>query len=441
MPLGTTSPLRELLAHRKQLVILAATGIALALGVEFLASFLLDITPAGLATQLWIGLALAGGALFLIAHLIMRTREITRDYEALILFDPKAKCLHPISGYDFSVQLARTIGAITFESKALRTIWREQPLREDKPGKKHQDNKSTPGSSQPGNGDEHSDMHDVSYVSVVKVTSAEVQPLPKAAAILREAAEYLILEELSLHLSSYFQSQPANDQFVKEYTRRDIPEILLQNRVLALLSAPLEDRAPFVKLSLSEQPPPGEIHTIFGSNGSVYSRFHLSLPKGSTLSRSSDESLHLDSKRLSLTLQVDYGGFSANLPSEFLALYVGLPEDSVDVLLLHVRVAASLKRWALVRRGGWECYRWLDSFLDRLESCTSFHMFLKRICWDAIAAQVRVGNQIKRATRQAYDPATGNEQNETERVPNSQKSDNREQDVQNGSKPEAPNAQ
>jgi len=65
----------------------------------------------------------------------------------------------------------------------------------------------------------------------------------KSHELLRQAAEYFVLDHLSGHVRGYFARRPGGDLVVLRHT--DIPEVLLQNRFLKLFSEPIEERAPF----------------------------------------------------------------------------------------------------------------------------------------------------------------------------------------------------
>ncbi|MFH1267189.1 MAG: hypothetical protein ABIK89_15785, partial [Planctomycetota bacterium] len=249
-----------------------------------------------------------------------------------------------------------------------------------------------------------------SYVMIIKAHVPDPGEHPRSYALLREAAEYAIIHQLSLDLSAYFQDYSPDDKLVQEYTRSDVPQILLQNRVLSLLCTPLEERVPFIELSMSKHQPPGEIHSVHRLDGSVYSRFDLWLPSGSTLSRPSSNVLQLDSKRLSLTLKVVFKGINTNVPAGFLPFFFGVEPRCFVTYQVDVRVTAVVKPWALLRQAGWRYYQWLDSFLDRLHEFLSFDDYLNRIQWDANYARLRIDHNSRKRRKQSEEQTLATEE-------------------------------
>jgi hypothetical protein len=127
--------------------------------------------------------------------------------------------------------------------------------------------------------------------------STRDRKLPRSAALLREAAEYVVLDYLSLYLSSYFNDTSFDNKFLRDYTRADVPQILLENRVLLLLSTPPGERAGFLN-EATESPGGWKVIRMY-KNGMEYVHFHLMLPEGTSISRPNADKLIIDSKRIS----------------------------------------------------------------------------------------------------------------------------------------------
>lgn len=118
---------------------------------------------------------------------------------------------------------------------------------------------------------------------------------------------------------------------------------------MSLLTTPLEDRAIFVDSGFLENPPPGEIVSILGADGSMYSCFDLVLPKNTVITRPAPSILLLENNRLVLELAVLYQGFSTYVPSEY---YVDVRDKMADVKKIDVRVSATIKRRGLLQNTG-----------------------------------------------------------------------------------------
>jgi len=198
--------------------------------------------------------------------------------------------------------------------------------------------------------------------------------------LVREAVEYFALSQLSLHLSEYFESERRiDDETVIRVQRRDIPQLLLDNRFLELFSKPMNEREAFMDHDDDEHG--GRIVWARGENGQLFDLFELILPKGSKVSRMSKNALRIDTSRFGLLLQAEFDRSSSNFPSEFEELYLGKKFMEVHPFLLRLRVQIDFKWWSIVTRTGWDYYEWLDSFLEKLESHFSFDHFIESSGW------------------------------------------------------------
>ncbi|RHX88719.1 hypothetical protein [Leptospira stimsonii] len=235
----------------------------------------------------------------------------------------------------------------------------------------------------------------VEYFSIVKVerSTDAVSGKRKSEQILEEAIEYIIIEKLSSHLSSYFQSYSNEDKFIKEYDRKDIPELLLNNRILNLLTTPFEDRSIFVKSGISEQKTDGKIYAIFGSDGSRYNRFDLTLPIRSRVSRPSSGQLEIDNDRVYFRIEIRNAGFTALLPNGFQQNYLGIVDKELMIRKVGIKLSYKIKPWSLFLGSKWNYHNWIDSFTENLLRFASFKIFVKDINWEAIFTNIVVNNQ------------------------------------------------
>jgi hypothetical protein len=398
--------LRDKLAHREDFIRVVVIGSIIALGVNLIASGIFILIPASRPIALSIGLILVTGGLLYLSKFIFGERRIGVDFIAFLIFDPIEKSLVPVREYEFSNEIYRTVRASFLENKALETIWEKEPLAKErfiKEGQGEKDEKDT-GENLAKENVESSDRKSegYSFVTVTRydVDECEKMPEPKSASILREAIEFAIIERLSLTLSGYFQNYPDDDKYIKEYIREDVPFLLLQNRILSLLTTPLENRAVFVNQNF-EKHPEGEVTLVLGSDGAMYRRFNLVLPKNTSISRPNPGVLHFENERLELTLTTFYEGFWTNLPKDFIGYYVGYDPDRVVNFQIKIKVDAKIKPWSLFRARGWNYFRWVDSFAEAVEEFASRESFFKRINWDALSAHLYVINRQKVMKRRA----------------------------------------
>jgi hypothetical protein len=272
----------------------------------------------------------------------------------MCVFAKESKVPLPVPEYHFGDELANILKAGFAENSALQSQW----------------NAGAPGSRfrLPGQ-----DQEDGTACA-------------KAAKLVEEAAEYFVLETLSIHLTDYFNKVGRAKKRTVELRREQVPEVLLTNRFLSLFSAPMEDRPAFVQ-EQAHAFHGGQVVAVF-AKGARYSRFDLVLPKKSAVKRREFGAIELSTPRLRLTVGVKYDGFSSGIPFDFCQFYLRIPEEQVHVQMVMIEIHVSLKLLGLIS-GNWDYYRWVDSFLSTLEDKVSFDGFLQKVQWSTIAALLR----------------------------------------------------
>jgi len=383
--------LRDRLARREDFIRVVVIGAVIALGINLLSVGISQLLPIDKPITLIVGAVVTTLSLLYLSKFIFGERHIGTAFKAFIVFDPVKKRIVPVREYAFSEEVYRAIRASFLENKALEAHWENEPLTKERmTNKKSDSNNSDANIETKKEADNISGTGDIfAFVSRQDSSTIEKMPEPKAASILREAIEFVVLERLSLTLSEYFRSYADDDRYIKEYIRDDVPALLLQNRILSLLTTPLENRAVFLK-QLSKNPPKGEITLALGPDGAMYSRFDLVLPKNTKITRPDPGVLHLENERLELTLTTLYEGFWTSLPFDFIGFYVGYDPNKVATLQVNIKVDAKIKTWGLFRTLGWEYFRWVDSFMEAVEKFASEDAFFSRINWNALSAHLYV---------------------------------------------------
>ena len=183
---------------------------------------------------------------------------------------------------------------------------------------------------------------------------------------------------------------------VTELSRKDIPHILLENRVLNILTTPIEDRPIFSKTKFTSHPDEGELVSIRGSDGSVYEKFDLNLPSGTKVSRSNNGALILDANRVTLSIRCIYEGFAENAPMYFEQGYLGVAPRTIDTLKMEIEVETKIRLRALLTMSGWQTFKWIDSFPERLVHYADFQYFKEKIGWNTAFTSFHIPNAFKR---------------------------------------------
>ena len=356
-----------ILSQKKELARLFLIAAMLGFGVGTLAS----LTAGQHSIPAW-SIATVSGLLIILSFLLLMQDLLAKllfedKARAIVFIDPAQNKLIPVEDYRFSESLYRTMRAVAAESKAIHADWDNDPLVSPPKAQRERLQKKADAPR---------------YATVVKVSKdQERTPTPKSARLLEEAAHFVLLEELSLHLSTYFNDRD-DDAYIHEISREDIPDFLLKNRVLNLLCTPIEQRDIFLTaFPERDKRPNGVIYSLFGSDGSVFSRFDLILPHGSSVHASSDGGITIETRRLSLTIKATYTETSASPSHAFVEQYIKVPYSSIASRNVIISMSGRVKPFSLLTSSGWQYYRWLDSFRRRLQLTCDFESFQKAINW------------------------------------------------------------
>ena len=329
--------------NRAQAVQVIAAGLVLAVGVNLVASYL-SATLSSSAT-LWLGIGTIVAAVLVILGRVLRPRPRVREFQGFFILDREDNMLveHDFE-YELGSALKRYIDAAFAESDSMKAIWDRNPLF---------------------NESNHGDPR-------------------KSLALIRQAVEYFVLEQLSTRLTDHFRSGDFNEDELETLSHKDIPDVLLENRFLRLFAEPMEDRAAFA--GEDEESSEGGWTTIVANSpsGAFYSRFELVLPRGWRVKRLSRRSIEFNAKRFTLAITTECNGSGEVLPFGYVSDYLGLGEqDSDGIRFPAVQVSVSIRiaphRAWLLRPRGWRYYRWIDEWIAELESRIDLLAYLDRI--------------------------------------------------------------
>lgn len=369
--------LAAMLAGKREFLRLVTLAIVLSFSVGVIASLVASSTVVPKIAIYLTAVLLTVTALLLLAADIRQKLTFEDKLEGVLFIDSAKNELIDVRGYELAKDLSRAMAAVKAESRAIYSEWENDPLVQKK-------EKVKPKSPPADSGHDHQSREETSYISVVRVELDENHLTnQRASCLLDEALQFVLLEELSTHLSTYFTS--SNSDQIAELSREDIPAFLLQNRVLNLLTTPIEQRDVFLKAFPSqEKRPDGVLCSLWGSDGSMYSRFDLNLPKESKVSFLGRGALRIETKRLDLEISGRYKGSSIPVSRTFIEHYMGRAWNEVDCRKIEVILKGRVKPLALFSNKGWEHYHWLDSFRTRLRKSVDLDAFQNEIHWSAV---------------------------------------------------------
>ncbi|MBR2171817.1 hypothetical protein [Sphingopyxis sp.] len=367
--MGNKNGLGHILSDRSELIktifLVALTGFSINLASSLI------IEQSNIPRySIWIFVAVVFVfSVYSIARIFFNKSKFSESIDAAIFINKEKNELIPVKGYDFSRKTHEILNAIKAENKAIYADWDRDPICKKK---------------DISNGKKDSLPKGRTYIAISRMEGAPDLEQKSSALLMEEIALFVCIDMLSTHLSGYFGGRKG-DSNVKEFCREDFPEFLMSNRIINLLSTPMEKRPIFLEaFPDSSKRPEGEIVSLWGSDGSVFSRFDLVLPEGSKISQSSRNGVKISTRRLSLSISVKLGFSVSGYSNLFCKHYMGVPWDSVEGKKVKIDIEGEINPWFLFISRGWDYYHWLDSFRDKLLEKTSFSHFKKSISWDSL---------------------------------------------------------
>lgn len=367
--------LSEILAGRANLAELLVVAILIALGVNIIGGSLFSLIPYKPHIILLTGIVLC---LICVLYLFFRffgRRSRIQNFKGFFIYNAKQNQVIHVRRYDFSWNLSEYLRAAFFENEALKTIWDKEPL--------------------------------IDFKRLTDPRKPQMKKKLRSMELINEATEYYVLDELSTHLTDYFHDDKFKKDKLKEFRREDIPDVLLTNRFLELFSKSMEDRPHLIDHTF-EKRHGGETTALYQINGARYERFDLVLPKESKVRRLEENKVEINTKKFIITITVCFEGSGAVLPPGFEEYYVFFDKfdnfkkiieklKTIKEFEVRIDIEVVFKFGALLSPTGWEYYRWVDSFLNKLDESISEDRFFETIGWNSAFTVIECITKAKEA--------------------------------------------
>lgn len=371
---GQNGPVSTIPDRRRIVAELALIAIVAAVGVNLATSYLTSRLGAG--TYLSVGLVCMVASSAYFCYRLLGAREYGVNIRAVAVMERSGRNLVSVPGYRFTHEISETGRAVFAENAALRRQWEE-----DGPEKSRDSDRWRP---------EQSD----------------------GARLLAELAEFYVLDSLALHLSSRYGGRRGED--VEIIQRGGMPDVLLGNRVIEMLTKEMKDRPAFPAESLPsdldrvsvkyQNHPDGirrrkltitqEVVWQTHPDGLRYHRLELRLPKRSKISRT-DDGLLVENDYVRISIKIEVDGTVRALPG----LYESLAFGSLGTVTAYsVKICANIRvKWKMhLRPRAFRDYEWAESYLEKLREECDFASFLESASWRSIELLLTLGSNEKR---------------------------------------------
>jgi len=355
----------QFLANRSWLVELLLAAVLMDLGVHLLAAAVPPLAQLSHWFVLIMGILFLIGSVFLLSRRNFKSRHYVRRIDGFITFSRSSLQLVPVRRYYFSEQVVSYLEAAFIENSALETLWKQSSLAK---------------------------QFDVNEDSG-KMTRAV---LP-ANLLLLEASEYYLLSRLSLTLTDYFNRVPNSEDFTISLSRKDVPDVLLENRIFELLSRPMDQRPAFVKNA--SQPNASKIVMSVQGKGARYEKFDLILPRRASIQRLGPGNVTITTELFSLNLRILFGGTNTVVSPKFEEVYMGESKrNDFMQFQIGVRLEVKFRLRSMISIKSWRFHKWLDVLLDRIDADLSKDRFFRDINWESVETMLICQKQMERAS-------------------------------------------
>ncbi|MBC9786322.1 hypothetical protein H1S01_17830 [Heliobacterium chlorum] len=370
------STIEDFLNQRATFMELFLVAVMLSVGTGLLTNYaftekILDSIQLALIGIIFIFISL--GILF---HKKFRTLHYDVKIPCFILFNKSTKTIVPVANYIFSNTLASTLSATFLENRAFASVWNKEPLNSSKP------------------------------------TESQITGSEK---FLIEAIEFFLIEKLSTHLTGYFDD--SEEIQLALYNCNDLPD-LMKNRILNLLTRPIEEREPFLEVNngkpmiqIIRATDNEQVLKSAFCDGARYELIEFKLPKKSTVRRKDIGLLEIDTPMVNIQFNVVYKGLNTYIPSLFFKLYLNnLDKKEIDSFSISIHCRIKMKIRSLLPGKGIKYHSWIDSFLRSLDEKINKDKFFDRIEWQKIEAMyIAFGQNKINPTRQKHEGEKNNE--------------------------------
>lgn len=331
----------------------------LSIGISLLANFFSNKYNAN-SILLWIGVSLIFIVILVYLVIFYKSKEYTIKEESLFITDKKGIFL-PINRFRLSEDMHSSLSSVFKENNTFKEKW-ENAFKENEIKNK----------------EEFKKMHISNNEDII--------------GFFGELVEYIFLKKLSVITVDYFNTK-SNE--IEVLTRNRISDYVLQNRILEMISKPFEERSAFSNNQSNIKE--GETIWAMSSDGVMFEKFELRLPKGTTLTKDKrNNTLVIKNRNYSIYFKHGFGGFSTSTPRGFEKYYLNKDFDEINHYSFSPELKIKLNPFFFLFSSNWKNMNWIDIICEEFSSYFSFNNFIEKIGFEYALTNIMIQENNKK---------------------------------------------
>ena len=202
-----------------------------------------------------------------------------------------------------------------------------------------------------------------------------------ASRLAKELAEYVAIRSLSSHLTSHFNDSGIPGSKVRKFTREDLSEVVLKNRVLELISRDMEDREGFEETL--NGPYASKVSSVSSVNR-IYYRLDLTLPRNSKIMREKNGDLAIKTPHAKIFISTRFSWISTYVSEVFLDRVLGTSFFDSRSFLVKFKIRTEVNVPHLLFTRNEEYFSWINSYLGKFSRDFDKEEYFETIKWDSL---------------------------------------------------------
>lgn len=334
----------------------------LSIGISLLANFFSNKYNVN-NILFWIGISLVFIVVLFYLVFFYKSKEYSIKEESLFITDKKGIFL-PINRFRLSEDMHNSLSSVFKENNTFKEKWvnafREKEIK---------------------NNEEFKKMHVSNNKDVIGFVG--------------ELIEYIFLKKLSVITVDYFNTK--SDE-IEVLTRNRISDYVLQNRILEMISKPFEERSAFSNNQSNIKE--GETIWAMSSDGVMFEKFELRLPKGTTLTKDKkNNTLVIKNRNYSIYFKHGFGGFSTSTPRGFEKYYLNKGFDEINHYSFTPKLKIKLNPFFFLFFSKWKNMNWIDIICEEFSNYFSFDKFIEKIGYEYALTNIIINENCKNSER------------------------------------------